>query len=152
MIYKWKAGSHIKASATAAGEVFEELERTVGLTPANLVEASKPKSAPLHGAFEWNNTKAAEKYREYQAGHLIRCIAIVHEQEEAEPVTIRAYHPTADGVYENISVIVNDEEKMEALLQRALRELGWFKAKYESLSQLTPVMDAIDEVLEAENG
>lgn len=69
MVYEWKEAAQIKADAQKAGEMLENLEKTVGLTPKNLVEASRDESAPLHNEFEWNDTKAAEKYRETQAGY-----------------------------------------------------------------------------------
>lgn len=63
MVYEWKEAAQIKADAQKAGEMLENLEKTVGITPKNLVEANRDESAPLHNEFEWNDTKAAEKYR-----------------------------------------------------------------------------------------
>lgn len=82
MVYEWKEAAQIKADAQKAGEMLEILEKTVGITPKNLVEANRDESAPLHNEFEWNDTKAAEKYRETQAGYIIRNICIVRESEE----------------------------------------------------------------------
>lgn len=61
MVYEWKEAAQIKADAQKAGEMLENLEKTVGITPKNLVEANRDESAPLHNEFEWNDTKAAEK-------------------------------------------------------------------------------------------
>lgn len=60
MVYEWKEAAQIKADAQKAGEMLEILEKTVGITPKNLVEANRDESAPLHNEFEWNDTKAAE--------------------------------------------------------------------------------------------
>ena len=62
--------------------MLENLEKTVGITPKNLVEANRDESAPLHNEFEWNDTKAAEKYRETQAGYIIRNICVVRKRRE----------------------------------------------------------------------
>lgn len=150
MIYKWKPATRIKASAETAGAMFEELERTVGLTPHNLVDANRPDDAPLHNEFEWDDSIAAEKYREDQARYMIRSITVTttQESEESKPALVRAYFQTTDECYDNISVIYSDDEKKGVLLQKALRELEWFKSKYESLQELGSVFEAIDNVLE----
>lgn len=147
MIYKWKPATRIKTSATQAGAVFEELENTVGLTAQNLVEASRPEDAPLHKEFEWDDSIAAEKYREDQARYLIRSIAICVEEPEESPVYVRAYFQTTSEPYENIRIIAADSEKKEALLKKALDELRWFKAKYYALKELEPIFDEIDKVI-----
>lgn len=41
MVYEWKEAAQIKADAQKAGEMLENLEKTVGLTPKNLVEANR---------------------------------------------------------------------------------------------------------------
>ena len=152
MIYKWKPATCIKTPASIAGAVFEELAETVGLTPKNLVDASREESAPLHKEFEWDDSIAAEKYRENQAGHMIRSITI--ETQSAEPdsksIEIRAFFPVGAEEYEHITVISSDDEKKANLLQQALRELSWFKKKYECLCELHQLIEAIDILLEAE--
>ena len=149
-VYEWKPAACIKADPKVAAEVFEELSETVGLTPENLVNVSRAEDAPLHKEFEWDNEKAAEKYREDQAGHLIRSIVVrsVPETEEEKPVIVRAYMQAGSENYEPITMIASDEEKRTILLQRALRELSWFKSKYAVLSELEGVIAAIEEVLE----
>ena len=71
-----KAGFHLRSDAQVVGEVCYELEKKGRLTPKELVDVSRPKDAPLHDEFEWNNTIAAEKYREVQAGYIIRSVAV----------------------------------------------------------------------------
>ena len=150
MIYKWKPATRIKTSATTAGAVFEELENTIGLTAQNLVEASREEDAPLHNEFEWNDSIAAEKYREDQARYLIRSITICQEtnDEKTTPIIVRAFFQTTSEEYENIAVIFSDEEKKSALLERALMELEWFKTKYASLKDLDLIFNAIDKLEE----
>jgi hypothetical protein len=151
MVYEWKEAAQIKADAQKAGEMLENLEKTVGNTPKNLVEANRDESAPLHNEFEWNDTKAAEKYRETQAGYIIRNICIVRESEEKPPV--RAFYSVTtdeERKYESLNVIIKSEDKTKKLLESALRELIAFKAKYSMLSEIANVIKAIDEVQCAE--
>ena len=75
MVYEFKPCSYIKASAQVAGEMCEQLSKTGGLTPKRLVDANRAEDAPLHGEFEWNDTVAAEAYREGQAAHINLCLS-----------------------------------------------------------------------------
>ncbi len=146
MVYKWKPASQIKCDAQKAGEVCEKLEKTVGLTAKNLLDASRPEDAPLHGEFEWDDTKAAEAYRETQASYIIRMLCVAPEEEQKEPV--RAYFVTATAkVYESVNVIMHDEDRRSALLETALKELESFRRKYSALSELSEVFAAIDKTL-----
>ena len=146
MTYQWKTASCIKADAQAAGEVCEELEASGGLTPKRLVEASRPPEAPLHDEFEWNDREAAEKYREHQAGHIIRCLTIAPKGPEETP--IRAYFPVTErNQYTHIVKITSNEDMQQAMLERALRELTAYRAKYATLKELKPVFRAASQVL-----
>ena len=144
MVYQWKKASYIKADANIAGQMCEQLERTVGLTAKNLLNANRPESAPLHNEFEWDDSKAAEQYREQQARHIINCLCVQPEEVDQEPV--RAFFAISKPSYESISVILQSTEKHTSLLDLALRELKAFQAKYSTLSQLEPVFEAIKTV------
>lgn len=142
MKFKWKDAAMIKVSAQTAGEVCEELERTVGLTAKNLLDASRAEDAPLHGAFEWNDGIAAEKYRERQATHIINCLCVT--REEAEPV--RAFFTITRPTYQSTMSIVQTTDGHASLLELARRELAAFQKKYAMLEELAPVMEAIDDL------
>lgn len=151
MIYKWKAGSRIKIDPQVAGDVCAELEKEGRLTPSELVDASRDEAAPLHGAFEWNDEVAAEKYREVQAGHIIRCLEI-ELVGSSEPV--RAFFPVkvkGEGKgYTHIEAIMNDYDAKQTLLEKALAELASFKRKYKRLTELNNVFAAIDTLFDLE--
>lgn len=142
MVYKFKPGARIKADPQKAGAVLEQLEAENRLTAADLVEVSRPKSAPLHKEFEWNNTKAAAAYREIQARHIINSIEII--RDEREP--IRAYFNIVrtDPQYRHIDTIMQQADERAALLNMALRELEAFRRKYAQLVELAAVFEAID--------
>lgn len=150
MIYKWKNFSY-KTSADIAGEVCEELDRTVGLTPENLVDASRPEDAPLHDEFEWDDLAAAEEYRRVQARLLINNLSIVIEENKQEPVraffSLQCGFRKNSGTYESTITIMGDKEKREKLLDNAKKELEAFKKKYQMLSELANVFEAIDVVV-----
>lgn len=147
MVYEWKSTARIKVDANVAGQIFEELEQTVGLTAENLLNASRNENAPLHNEFEWDDDIAAEEYRKEQARYLIRNLCVQTEQKCETPV--RAYFIVNSKSYENIQTIFTDGVKHCALLDIALKELKAFQQKYKMLKELYPVFCAIETLTNA---
>ena len=145
MIYQWKAGSRMKIDANVAGKVCEDLADKHNLTAKALLDASRPPDAPLHGAFEWDDGVAAEKYREDQARAIIRSLTVVHAS--AEPVRGFFIVKKADPTYQPIHVILQRQDTTELLLQQALGEFMAVRRKYANLTQLAGVFTAIDQAI-----
>ena len=150
MVYEWKTASYIKVDANVAGKQCEVLEKTVGLTPKNLLDANRDENAPLHSEFEWNDGIAAEKYRENQARHIIACLCVRTETtsgEQSEPV--RAFLKTVpESEYQSLNVILQSADSYVAMLSMALRELEVFRKKYKMLSELKPLFDVMEGIEE----
>ena len=148
MVYQWKTASHIKADANEAGAMCEQLEKTVGLTAANLLEANRATGTPLHKEFEWNDSIAAEEYRLQQARHIINCLCVKSEADRTNETPVRAFFvvDTSSKCYESLSVILKSEDKHKELLRNAKAELKAFQKKYHALEELKPVFDAISEL------
>lgn len=144
MVYSFKAGSHIKADAQAAGEMCEKLAAEGRLTARDLVEENRPESAPLHNEFEWNNDAAADSWREHQARHIIVCLVI--KAEKKEPVRAFFNIQRSEPTYSHIESILQNRDETESLLRTALAELTVFERKYAMLKELAAVFEAIDEV------
>lgn len=121
-----------------------------GLTARTLLEANKPKNAPLHDYYEWNDVLAAEEWRLHQSRNainsIIRCdVKLTDSIGDEQPV--RAFFITTDANrYDSIQAIVQQEDKYTALLRQAYSELAAFQRKYEALKELAPVFDAMKEV------
>ena len=146
MVYQFKINGLYPVSAQTAGEELHRIYTDKGqLKPADIVDESRPESAPLHPCFEWDDEVAAEKYREVQAGNLIRSITVVHETPTHEPVEVRAFVKPLES-YTPIEVVVNSEEQMTALLESALAELKAFEKKYATLSKLAPILEEIKKL------
>ena len=152
MVYKWKTGYHNKIPASVAGEVLTKLSEEGRLTARDLVEESRPETAPLHSAFEWDDTEAAERWREQQGRNLIGAIVIQREeQKDAQPV--RAFfvvEPTSSN-YESVTVIMRDEDLRKKLFENAKKELAAFRAKYRSLQEFAKLFGEIDKFMEEVN-
>ncbi|MCC8068131.1 MAG: hypothetical protein LIO94_13695 [Clostridiales bacterium] len=148
MQYLYKPGAQIKTPAEIAGQVCQQLEESGGLTAKRLLDASRPVDAPLHDEFEWNDSEAAEKYREHQAAHIIRCIVVRPEQVEKEPV--RAFVNVTDNArsYRSLDVVLQKTNLREQMLGQALKDLRAFEQKYSTLSELADVFNAIHQFQE----
>lgn len=151
MVYGYKV-PYTKVSAQEAGEELTRIEREHGgLTPELVVDASREESAPLHPVFEWNDKKAAERYRIVQAGSLIRNVTVkIEEVPRMEPV--RAFVNVAPagkrkGVFVSIKSAMDDVDSREAVVARAFAELENVKEKYASLHELADVFAEIDRLM-----
>lgn len=146
--YKYAVDGIYKVDAQTAGEELERIYGKYGtIDPAQIVNESRKESAPLHPVFEWDDTVAAEKFRENQASGLVRAIVQVGEGEN-QPAQFRAFvHVTQD--YMPIRVAIETPGLREQLLLNAFREMESFKRKYQTLNQLAPVFAAIDDVTRA---
>lgn len=151
MIFQFKPGSHIKGDPQTIGERLSALEARGRLTPDAVLCDAKDPGSVLHAHFEWDNNKAAHRWRLEQAGHLIRCVTVTVEQHEQEPErTIRAFVPIA-GAEENRSYVptlkaLGDAEMRKQVLAQAHSELGAVARKYRELRELSEVVQAIDKV------
>lgn len=127
---------------------------------------ARPESSPLHPAFEWDDTAAAERYRESQAGYIMRHLLAaeqpvdatrvavptrayvsigVSDSAEAIPISAqlapfkpRAYLPVAEAML--IPAVRNQ------LVRDALAALVACRERYRELRELARVFDAIDQL------
>lgn len=153
--YKWKEGFLNKGvPAAKANKEIERIKRKKGLSAEAIVQEAKDKNNILHPLFEWDDAKAADKYRLTQAQNITRALVAVDEETGVET---RLYFPTifrspkearSVTMYDSIENILADPDARGNLLKRALAELESFKRKYSNLEELSDVMQAIDSLVE----
>lgn len=148
MIYQWKDGARYSVSPQVAGNICKQLDERNMLTASALVDVSRPEDAPLHPIFEWDDSLAAEKYREAQARAMIRSIVTIPAKSENKPVRAFFNIQVEQPKYESLNIILEKPDKRALLLQSAYRELSAFKKKYSILKELTDVFSAIDHLME----
>lgn len=145
MTAAWKIESLYKADATKVASELESLGTEYTLS--DVVEKARNIHSEMHSCFEWDDSVAGQKYRECQAGKMIRQLVIVRDNEkEPEKTNIRVFVSTGkrDNTYTPTKLIVKKQDEYEALLERALAELRAFKQKYSSLSELEEILSLID--------
>lgn len=122
-------------------------EKAGGLTAEAVVEAARPKSSPLHDAFEWSDSKAAREYRLEQARCLIRSIEICVTHGKSEVVTRAwAFLPSKQSYAPMVEAMGSDVTRDE-ILGEAKKELRVFRVKYGQLEELVEVIKAIDRTV-----
>ena len=144
MTYKWKINGIYPVDAKTAGEELARIcDQNNGLCPEDIVDESRPETAPLHPCFEWDDPTAAELYRQHQARGIVRCITTTVEASDG-PVETRAFVRAEQPAYQPIQAVIEAADELTALLQRAKDELFSIRRKYDTLEQLRPVFEAID--------
>ncbi len=161
-MYKWKAGSVHAVEAEVAGKALESIvERHGAITPGLLVRESRPEDAPLHDEFEWDDSVAAECYREQQASYVIRSITVTVDVPEREDIYVRAFvsvvpldgsgAESSDGdesrrVYLRTVDALADPGYRRQVLEQALKEAEAWQRKYAELQEFAQVFDAVQSV------
>lgn len=144
IVNSWKIDK-FKVSADVAKAEFDRIYEKYGvLDKKDIVDESRDENAALHSCFEWDDAIAAERYRQEQAGDMIRCLVSVQKSDEAEtPIIVRSFVKTTEK-FEPIQVSIRSDEKRAVLLQDALNDIKWFRKKHSQLKELAKVFDAMD--------
>lgn len=140
MEYAWKQAPSLfhKVDPQKVGEEIGNAP-----TPESVLEKAKDPNTELHGCFEWDDTKAANKYRLIQARQVIQFLVIKGTEKSETPQ--RAFEITREtSVYAPVQLIVRDEDEYSALLAKAKAQLKQFADRYRRLSELEAVIEEID--------
>jgi len=151
MIYKWKEGfRHPKLSAQDVGERIENLRETKGgfVKPEDVLEDARSPESPLHVAFEWDNSIAAEAYRREQARKLIQNVTVKIEMGD-KVQTYRAFVSISgkdENNYTGTVSAMSDEEMRKQILMKAWNDLQNWRKKYADLKELAEIVSTIDQL------
>jgi len=124
------------------------------LVPSEVVEwaAENPETA-LHAKFCWDDTKAAEEYRLWQARELIH----IHVRFEPKIkknvkiyVSLEKDRLNPGGGYRTLVSVMGNKRLREQLLEQAKREALLYAEKYAALEELLPLFRTIKKVFRDE--
>ena len=117
------------------------------LRAIDVVEAAASEDSPLHDRFEWDDLKAGNEYRIWQARQLIRYV-VVTVPKFRKPiiayVSLKGDRAEDGGGYRAIVDVLSDKVQREILLREALQDLAVWQAKYEELTELVPIFRNIE--------
>jgi hypothetical protein len=155
--FAWVSGRKWPVAADVAAAALNEIagKNDGALRPSAVVEESRPEDAPLHPCFEWDDSKAAELYRQDQAAKLIRSVRVIQSDEEDEEpirVFIRVEDDEGKSNYLPAAQVMSDEElRQEAIadaldyLDRARRKIEQFRDLERFHAQIASVSDGLVE-------
>lgn len=124
--YQFKKGCRVRGVKpdVAAKELARIRKKHKRLTPSSVVKEAEPEDAPLHPAFEWDDSEAANQYRLQQARSLIRVIAFTDEDEpDKEPTTVYVHVPGDEPRYEPMEVVIADVDMFRLSLNALTDDL-----------------------------
>ncbi len=111
------------------------------LSPENVVEYARNKNSTLHGYFIWDDNDAANKYRLYQAAHLIRRIKIeiIPNPKSQEVIKIREYvslpQDRGIGGYRQIAEVYTEDDLRLQFIESVRDEFEAFRKKLKIVSE-----------------
>lgn len=144
-----------KDSKIIASELKKIQQSQSVITPKLVVQVAEDESSPLHKYFEWNNTNAAERYREWQARSLILSVYLVDSDEE-NAVPVRAFvnlKPEDDDEfipdqgYVFTPSISSKANYQAQVLEYAKSQLVGWRNKFGAYKEFFGVVSAIDSVV-----
>lgn len=140
----WKSGCRISADAQKVADEIAAIGDSA--TPAQILDRARDEHSELHKCFDWDDAKAAEKWRLQQARHIV-CNLVIKETSDTPKPEVRLFFKTdSESGYKPTVLIMQDKDEYQKLLARALAELSSFKAKYKTLAELDGVFTAIDQL------
>jgi hypothetical protein len=120
-------------------------------SPGAIVDRARPKSSPLHDAFEWNDKKAGEKYRIIQARSLVHNFRLVFDDGSETPamVSVRVVDDAGKRRgYMETNGAMGSADLRAQVLKQALAQLLGMEKRYRGLTELSGVFNAIRETAE----
>lgn len=133
----------MKRKATVAEELAA-IARGGRLDPKRVVDwARRNRSSALHSRFQWDDTKAAEQYRLWQARELIVSVEVTYADGKQRQVYVSPISTRGKGGYHRLVDVISDADLRGQFLSDALAELERVCARYEDLTELAGVRAAV---------
>lgn len=114
-----------------------------------VVDYARDPNTALHSQFEWDDTKAAEQHRLYQARkviHLVIEFRVKHHEPIETYTSLISDRVKPRGGYSLTKDVLSAEESRAELLDMALQALARVQANYVMLTELAEVFEAADKV------
>lgn len=148
--YSWRIKSLAKGiDPDLAIAEIERIESVYGgLTPENVLEASRDESALLHPLFQWDDNVAATQYRLQQARTIINNVEIkvISDGEERSIPVYEVVNIGEGRVYKSIQNM--DKDDVEYVKQSVKREINHLKNKLSTYNSFEATIKHLDSALE----
>jgi hypothetical protein len=115
---------------------LQRLKRKGKILPADVVDAAREETSPMHRCFTWDDGEAAEQFRLIEARKLLQIYVVV---EDGDVSPIRAFVSLTSDLYDQ-------------MLSDALTQLRNMQEKYKRLKELEPVWKTVAQVSKRQSG
>lgn len=148
MVYKFVEGSRFAGNPNVVGKFLTQIKKQTGsLTPPVIVDAARPKKSPLHRYFEWDNSRAAERWRIQQA-RLLVCSVVTVSVDGEETTPVRSFISLNDN-YEMLEVVMSDEQMRQQAIYEVNVVIKNLKEKISSFREFADVLEALEKASQA---
>lgn len=136
-----KIAAELRAIAAAHGGMIK---------PEYVVKAATPKTSPLHGCFDWNDTEAARLWRLEQARGLIQVtVELIGPPDNQEPSRVFVSLSSDRGAkrgYRLACDVLSDRDMSRQLLEDAKADMESFTKRYARLRELARVIREMKKI------
>src|SRR5262245_31987303 len=142
MVYQFRTGARVKGiDAQTVGDELERIRTRDGkIETETVVSEARPKNAPLHPVFEWNDSTAAHEYRLRQARAPVRAAEVPPEKKDEQPlpafVHVRAVSTEEPGYYQSSFVAVHNPDEWASALHELQGKADSLVKSVEALGRL----------------
>ena len=147
--YSWSGPERAVSAEKVARHLSLLEEKIEHPTAQDFLESARPEDSEMHKLFEWDDSKAAEKYRLIEAQNIIRAVRVTLVERDEDPLVVRAFvkdEQTAGG-YVHVVRALSDEEKKGQILAEARRDAEWFRKKYRDLEEAAGIISELDKFI-----
>jgi hypothetical protein len=145
-VFDFRPGRSIRgANPQLIGQELERLRAEKGtLRPEDVLEAAADPASPLHVAFSWDDSEAAQKWRLTEARKLIVSVRVLNSPA-GRPTTafVSVRTPEAGRQYMPVSEALSDEELRVRVLAEARQAIEALERRYAHLADLGDVFDRL---------
>ena len=135
-----------KVDLDVAWAELERIRQANGglVSPEKIVEAATAPDSPIHGAFEWDDAKAAIGYRKVQARQLVQCFDLVFEDGSTGPAMVSVKIDNQRGYMPTMEAKVRHDLRAQ-MLKDALTQLIAVQNRFRTLGELDEMYAVIRE-------
>lgn len=133
-------------------ETLQGLVKNGQIKPEDVVEVARDENSPIHNNFEWDDTKAAQEHRLWQARQLITYKFKVEGNKEQQFYNVKVVvnDVPVQGYFTKEKILSNKDMYLH-LLREAVSEIKYWEKKYKEIKELEGVIDD-DKLSEIEKG
>lgn len=153
--YKWANSAHRPAGIPAdlaASELARVRAECGALTPEAVVADAEREDAPLHAAFEWDDSVAGHKYRLHQARSMIRAVVTVKADRMPEHrtfVLVKVDPSQARATYMPAIEVAYESDLLGDAISRLRSEV---QSANQSLKEVVSLADAVNAAEQRRKG